>query len=110
MYYPTLSGTVNLSISYNETEILGSPFTINIKVGGTAPPAFVPCSSMLCLPMLTRPFRLRPDFIFSPSNSTFYGSGLSPNPVCTAVREFDIQVLGMPVAVPAHYSILSFYY
>jgi hypothetical protein len=41
VYYPTLSGTVNLSISSNETEILGSPFTINIKVGGTAPPAFV---------------------------------------------------------------------
>ena len=47
VYYPTLSGTVNLSISSNETEILGSPFTINIKVGGTAPPAFFPCDLTL---------------------------------------------------------------
>ncbi len=105
VYYPTLSGTVNLSISANETEILGSPFTINIKVGGTAPPVFVPSLTLSVFPILTRPFRLRSDYIFSPSNSTFYGNGLSPNPVCTAVREFDIQVFDMPAAVPAHGSI-----
>ncbi len=50
VYYPTLSGTVNLSISANETEILGSPFTINIKVGGTAPPVFVPSLTLSRLP------------------------------------------------------------
>jgi hypothetical protein len=29
------SGTVNLSIRYNTTEILNSPFALNISVGGT---------------------------------------------------------------------------